>query len=170
MFDFIDKLRHITVLDHAQAPVLDRHAEATRREGTNEHQLLGILADIDEAAGARQARTKFAHIQIAFAVGLREPEKGCIKPPAVIEIELIGLIDNGLCVDRRAEIESSRRHATNDARFSRKREQISDFFFVGDVRDTLRHANAEIDNAICIKFERRTACDDLSLAHFHGRH
>ena len=115
MFDFTDKLRHIAVLDHAQAPVLDRHAEATRREGTDEHHLLGILTDIDEAAGAGEARTEFADVQIAFAVGLGEPEKGCVKATAIIEVELIGLIDDGLRVDRRSEIESACRDAADDA-------------------------------------------------------
>ena len=75
MFDLTYELRHISVLDHPQAPVFDRHPEATRREGTDEHQLLGILTDIDETAGASQARTKFAYIQVAFAVSLRKPEK-----------------------------------------------------------------------------------------------
>src|SRR6516165_7302301 len=79
MFNLTYKLCHIAILDHAQASVLDRHAETTRREGTDEHDLLGILTDIDEAAGARQARTKFTDIQIALAVSLREPKKRCIK-------------------------------------------------------------------------------------------
>src|SRR6516225_1746589 len=83
MFDLADKLCLITILDQAQASVLDRHAETTRCEGTDEHDLLGILTDIDEAAGARQARAKFAHIQIALAVGLREPKKRCVKSAAV---------------------------------------------------------------------------------------
>ena len=156
MFNFIDKLHHITVLVDAKVPVLDRNTEASRCECADEHQLLGILTDIDKAAGARQARTKFAHIQVAFAVSLREPKKGCVKPAAVIKVELIGLIDNGLCVNRRSKIEPSCRHAANDARFGGKREQISNFLLVSDGCDALRHADAEIDNAVCIKFERRT--------------
>jgi hypothetical protein len=66
----------------------------------------------------------FAHVQIAFAVSLREPKKGCVKPSAVIKVELIGLIDNGLRVDRRAKIESSCRHAANHAGFSRVLDQF----------------------------------------------
>ena len=170
MFDLADKLCLITILDQAQASVLDRHAETTRCEGTDEHDLLGILTDIDEAAGARQARTKFAHIQVALAVGLREPKKRCVKPPAVIEVELIGLIDNGLCVDRRSKIEASRRHTANDARFSRECQQIRNFFLVCDVCNALGHSDAEIDNAVRIELERRATCDDLSLAHFHWRY
>ena len=33
MFDLTFELRHVAVLDHAQAPVFDRDPETTRREG-----------------------------------------------------------------------------------------------------------------------------------------
>ena len=104
MLDLADKFREVALLDDAQASALDRHAQATRGEGADEHQLLGVLADIDEAAGARQARPEFADVQIAFAVGLCEPEKGGVEPAAVIKVELIRLIDDGLRVDRRSEL------------------------------------------------------------------
>ena len=96
MLNFSDKFRHVAVLDHVQAPVLDRDAEAPRRKGANEHHLLGVLTDVDKAAGAREARAEFAHVQIAFAVGLREPKKRRVKAAAIIEVELVGLVDNGL--------------------------------------------------------------------------
>ena len=148
----------------------DRYTKAARCECADEHQLFGILTNIDKASGTRKTRPKLTHIQISLAIGLREPEKGCVQPAAVIKVELIGLIDNGLCVNRGSKIEPSCRHAANDARFGGKREQISNFLFVGDGCDTLGHADAEIDNAVCIKFESSTPCDDLSFAHFHRSH
>src|SRR4051812_16750853 len=105
MLNFLNKFRYVTVIDHMQAPVLDLHPLATRREGANEHHFLGILTDIDKAPGARQARAKFAYVQIAFTVGLREPKERRVKTAAIIKVELIRLIDNGLGVDRRSEIE-----------------------------------------------------------------
>src|SRR3954451_4964810 len=115
MLNFPDEFRYVTILDHMQAPVLDLHPLAAGREGANEHHFLGILTDVDKAAGTRQARTEFTHIQISFAVSLREPKEGCVKSAAIIKVELVGLVDNGLCVDRRSKIKTSCRDASNDS-------------------------------------------------------
>ena len=65
-------------------------------EGADEHHLLGILADVDEAAGARETWAKFADVQIALLVRLGKTEEGGIKAAAIVVVELIGLIDDGL--------------------------------------------------------------------------
>src|SRR6516165_6554313 len=116
MFNLRNELHYLAVLDNTKVSVLNRHAETTCRERADEYQLLSVLTDIDKPSSARQPRSKFADVQVALAVGLGEPKKGCIKAAAIVEVELIGLIDHGLCVDRRPEIEASRRHAANDAR------------------------------------------------------
>jgi len=152
----VTKLRHITVPGDAQGSFFDRNTETTCRKCADEDQLLRILADIDETSRARQTRTEFAHVQIALTIRLREPKKGGIEAATVIEVELIGLVDHRLCVDRRAEIEPSRRHAADDARLGRKRQQICNLLFICDVRNAFRHPNAEIDDTIHVQLESRS--------------
>src|SRR5262245_61146012 len=55
VLDVEDELLQLAVFDDAQATVLDPNLEASSRKGADEHHLLGILADVDEAAGAGKA-------------------------------------------------------------------------------------------------------------------
>ena len=80
---------------------------------------------------------------------------------------MIWLVDDRLRIDRRAEIEASGRYAADDTGFSGQRQQVRDLLLVGDVGDTLRHTDTEIDDTINVQLERRTAGDDFSFAHFH---
>ena len=50
-----------------------------------------------------------------------------------------------------------------------ERDEISDLFFVGDGGDAFGHADAEIDDAVGLEFERGAARDDFSRAVFHRR-
>src|SRR5262249_56308169 len=88
---------------------------ADRRKGADEHHLLGILADVDEAAGPGEARTELADVQIALLIRLGETEERRIEAATIVEVELIGLIDDSLCIDRGAEIEPARRDAHDDS-------------------------------------------------------
>ena len=113
--------------------------------------------------------TKFAHVQIALLVRLGKTEERGIKAAAVVVVELVGLIDNGLRVDRSAEVEAACRHAANDSRLGRQRHQVRDFFLIGDARNAFGHADAQIDDAVGIKLQRRAPRDDLSFVHLHRR-
>ena len=53
-------------------------------------------------------------------VGLGQTEKGEIEAAAVVEVELIGLVDDGLGIDRRAEIQTAGRHAADHAGLGRQ--------------------------------------------------
>ena len=57
---------------------------------------LRVLADVDEAAGAGQPRAELADVEVAFAVGLRQAEERDVQPAAVVEVELVGLVDDRL--------------------------------------------------------------------------
>jgi hypothetical protein len=52
----------------------DAHLQVARGEGADEHHLVRRLADVDEAAGARQARAELADVEVALGVGLCETE------------------------------------------------------------------------------------------------
>ena len=88
---------------------------ARRQEGAEEHQLFRVLADVDEPAGSGEFRPELADIEIAGAIDLRKPEEGRIQPAAVVEVELIGLVDHRLGVDRRAKIDAAGGNAADHA-------------------------------------------------------
>ena len=72
VFNVTNELVHVSISDDAQTAVFDRNLQSARRKSADEHHLLGILADVDETAGARKTRPEFADIQIALLVRLRE--------------------------------------------------------------------------------------------------
>ena len=109
-------MRALRFFHDGQLAVGQRNALASRAEGADKDHLLGILADVDEAAGAGKLGTEFADVEIARAVDLGKAEKCRIETAAIIEIELIGLVDHRLGVDRGAEIDAARRDAADHAR------------------------------------------------------
>ena len=72
------------------------------------YDLLRVLADVDEAAGAGQPRAELRHVEVTLLVGLRQPEEGRVEAAAVIEVELIRHVEDRLRVGRRTEIRGRR--------------------------------------------------------------
>src|SRR5262249_58928264 len=62
MLDLADEFLHDAVVDDIQSAVFDGELQSAGREGADEHHLLGILADVDEAAGPRQTWPEFADV------------------------------------------------------------------------------------------------------------
>ena len=85
---------------------VDDLGSARRQEGPQEDQLLGVLADVDEPARSGQFRAEPADVDVALGVGLGHAQKRRVQAAAVVEVELGGLIEDGVAVDRRAEIRS----------------------------------------------------------------
>jgi hypothetical protein len=138
-------------------------------EGADEDHLLGILADVDEAAGAGKLRSELADIEIAGAIDLGEAQKRRIETSAVIEVKLIGLIDHRLGIDGGAEIDAAGGDPADHPGLRRQGNEVDDPLFVGHCRDALGHADAEIDDAVGFELECRAPCDDLAFAHRHRR-
>ena len=69
----------------ARADILPAGAERA-----DEHDFLGVLTDVDEAAGASELGAELADVEVAMPVDLGEAEKGRVEPAAVVEIELVG--------------------------------------------------------------------------------
>ena len=169
MLDFVDEFRRGAFFQNPELAVLDRHVEVTGVERADEHRLLRVLADVDEAAGAGQLGPELADVQIAFAVGLGEAEEGDVQTASIVEIELVRLVDDGLGVGRGTEVESAGRHAADHAGLGGQRDEIDDLFLVGDVGDAFRHADPEVHDAVRLDLERGAARDDLALVHLHRR-
>ena len=81
--------------------------------------LARVLADVDEAAGAGKARAEAADVDVALRVDLRHAEAGQVEAAAVVEVELLVLVDHRLGVDRGAEVQPALRHAADRRRARR---------------------------------------------------
>src|SRR4030095_13910231 len=83
-----------------QAAVLDGILRAAGGEVPHEHNLLGVLADVDESTAAGDAIPEAARVDVALAVTLREAKKGAVESATVDEIELGTVIDQRARGDR----------------------------------------------------------------------
>ena len=97
------------------------------------------------------------------------PRKADIQTAAVIEIKLIGLIDQAIHVGRRSKIEPAVRHAANGAGFRGQCQIFDDFLLVGDVGHAFRHADAQIDELLGLSSKAARRAMIFLGAHFHRR-
>jgi hypothetical protein len=137
--------------------------EAARGERSCEEYAPRALADVDEAACAREPRSETAHVDVAVAVDLRHAEARHVEPAAVVEVELLVLMDDGLGVDGSAEVEPALRKSADDAGLRGQRDVSQHLLFVGDRGDTFGHADAEVHDAAHRQVECAPACDHLAL-------
>ena len=130
--DRVDELALPPLGGDAHAAVLDRDLQPAGREGAGEHQLARVLADVDEAAGAGQARAEAADVDVAEPVDLGHAEAGQVEPAAVVEVELLVLVQQRLRVDRGAEVEPALRHAADHAGLGGERQVVEHPLLAGD--------------------------------------
>ena len=72
-----------------------------------ENKLAYILADVDEPPGAGKMRTEPADIDVAGAIDLSHAEAREVQATAIIEIDLLILMQQRLRINARTEIEAS---------------------------------------------------------------
>src|SRR3954471_23497278 len=137
--------------------------ESAGREGSAEHDFPRVLADIHEDADTDDRVAEAADIHVAFPVHLSEREKGNVETAAVVEVELIGLVDHRVVVLSRAGIGPHQRRAPNEALLIRQHDLVKEAFFRRDRRHARRNASAEIANGTWGDLHGGPARDDLSL-------
>ena len=93
-----------------------------------------------------------------------------VETAAVVEIKLIGLVDDGLRVDGGAKVQASGRCAADDARLGCQGNEVGHLLFGRDGGHTLGHANAQVHHAVGAQFQRSAARDAFARAHGHGHH
>src|SRR5215471_18262537 len=163
MFNLPDEFCHAPLAHDGKSAVLDLDLQLAGHEGPNKHHRLGALRDVDETARSRQPRTKARHVEIAAPVHLGEPQKGAVKPAAIIEVELVGLVDDGLRIDGSSKVEARSWHAADDARFRRHGHEVADALFSRHGGYAFGHADAEVDHGIGLQFQRGAPSNDLAL-------
>ena len=169
MLNLPEELFPGSFLPDFQKAVVDRHLQAVGGEGPHEHHFPGVLADVDETPRPCKPVAEFAHVEISLLIGLGQPEKAAVEPAPVIEIELIGLIDDAVCIDGRTKAQAPRRKPADDPGLGRKRDVLEDLLLMRDAGDPFRHADAEIDDAVAFELEGGPAGDDLASACVHDR-
>jgi hypothetical protein len=169
MFHSVHEFPDVAIVYDLQCAVVIDDLHFARDKGASEYDLLGVLADVDEAAGTSKARPEFRDVERAELIGLREAQKRDVEAAAVVEIELVGLVDHRLRVDRCAKIHAAGGYAADNAGLCGERDEIGDLFFAGDGGDAFGASDAEIDDAVWFEFERGAARDDLSRAVLHRR-
>ena len=167
VFHLPHELDAVGLVQDPELSCLDSDLQAAGAEGSDEHNLLRVLADVDEAARPGQLAPEPADVHVSFAVGLREPQEREVQAPAVVQVELVRLIDHRLRVGGRAEIQSSGGNSADHSRLGRQRDQIDDPLLGGDLGDALGHADAQIHQAVGPQLQGGAAGDDLALAHRH---
>src|SRR4030095_7358735 len=108
MLDLGDELGRRGVAPDPEASALDPDLAVAGAEVADEHDLARALADVDEAAGAGKAWGALRDVDVALGVGLRQAEEGDVEAAAVVEVELVGLVDDRLGVDRPAQARGAR--------------------------------------------------------------
>ena len=126
------------------------------------------MGNIDKAARTGQAGAEFGNVQIAFAIGLRQPQKGHVQAAAIVKIKLAGLIDNGVGIGGGAKTQTAGGYAANHARLGGERHQVDNPLFGGHVGNAFGHADAQIHHRIGAQFHGGATGDDFALAHGHG--
>jgi hypothetical protein len=73
--DPLDELRVAAFADDPDRAIPDRDFESAGAEGAHEHDLLRVLADVDESAASRNALAELAGVDVALRIALAEAEK-----------------------------------------------------------------------------------------------
>src|SRR6266545_3948092 len=124
LLDDRDELRVPALPDDGQPSLLDCDREPARREGPDEHHLLAPLADIDESSAADQPPRETAHVDIPRGIALGHAEDRHVETTAVDEVEHGGMIDDGLGIHGRSEVETAHGDSADDAGVDGERHQI----------------------------------------------
>ena len=99
------ELSCVALAENAQPPAVRGDLQISRGKCADENDLLAVLAYVDETTCAGQSGTEATDIQVALALRLRQAQERNVEPTTIVEVELVGLIDDCLGVDRGSEIE-----------------------------------------------------------------
>ena len=98
-----------------KAAVVAGDLEPAGREGAAEDHVPGVLADVDEAADADDLVGEAADVDAPRRIDLDEGQEGEVEPAAVVEVELVGLVDHRVVVLRGAGVGPGQRRAADEA-------------------------------------------------------
>jgi hypothetical protein len=113
-------------------------------EGAAEHHLARVLADVHEAADADDLAVEAADVDVAACVDLREGQEGEVETAAVVEIELVGLVDHRPEIPRRAGLVAGRRRAADQSLLVGEHDHVEHVLFRAHDADAGRDAGTQV--------------------------
>ena len=137
-------------------------------KGPCEHDFLRPLGNVDEPARTTHASAEAADIHVATSIHFCERKKGDVEPPAVVEVELVGLVHHGLVVKPCAGVFADRRYAAEDALLNREGDFFVEPFLGGDLRDAVRYAVAKIHHGARKKLHGSPPRNDFADVHWQN--
>ena len=103
----------------------------TSCEGSHEVHGLGILANVDESACSSKLGTESTHVYVPPCIHFSQPKEGLIESTPVIEVKLVGLIDDRLGIGDRTEALANSGYAADAPCVHGQGDHIEDVLFVG---------------------------------------
>ncbi|CAN4045420.1 DNA topoisomerase IA, partial [Dysosmobacter welbionis] len=157
----VDELLLGALLDDHQLAVLAGSLQALGGEGAAIDHLLGILRNVDEAAGASQTGAELGHVQVAVGCRLRQAQEGHIQAAALVEVKLDVVGDDGHGVGCGAELGAAHGHAGDGAGLHSQGHLVGDALLRRHVGNFFRRAGAQVHNGILGQLHGGPAGDDL---------
>ena len=161
MLHLVDELLLGALLDDHQLAVLAGSLQALGGEGAAIDHLLGILRNVDEAAGASQTGAELGHVQVAVGCRLRQAQEGHIQAAALVEVKLDVVGDDGHGVGCGAELGAAHGHAGDGAGLHSQGHLVGDALLRRHVGNFFRRAGAQVHNGILGQLHGGPAGDDL---------
>src|SRR5271156_1896054 len=144
--------------------------EPTCCESAAENHAFGILTDIDEAPRPYDTVTKATDIYVAAFINLSKREEGKVKAPAVVEIELIGLVNHGVIIAPSPGFVASCGHATDEPLLVGQHDRVDRLLLCRDGGYPRRYSGSKIANSATEQFESSAPSNNLADGEWHCSH
>ena len=109
-------------------------------------------------------------LTLPLRVSLRHTEERRIQTAAVVEVELGGLFQDGVAVDRGTEIRSAGGHSADDPRLRSQNDVAEDVLLGGHTGDAFRDPDAEVDHRVGTQFHCGAPRDHLAHRQLEWRY
>ena len=165
LVDSFDELLGFAFLEDLDFAVFDSDFQAASRKGAAEVNIRCLLGNIRETAAAGNVATELADVDVARCIALSQTEVSDVQTAAIVEVELIGVVDDSIGIAGRTETSTALRYATDGATFDGQGNGIGDTFFTGNGSNVFRSTDAEVDDSVFSQFQSAAAADDFLSAH-----
>ena len=115
-----------------------------RVERAAEHDLLGILGNLDEAARPDEGTSEVRHVDVAVGIGFPHPEERDVHAAAAVVVELLDRRQDGIGISRRAEQRVVQQLPVVDALLDAHPQGVTGSLLGDHAEDPARDAEAEV--------------------------
>ena len=112
LVDSFDELLSFAFLENLDFAVFDSNFQAASREGAAEVNVRRLLGNVGETAAAGNVGTELADVDVARTIALSQAEVSNVQTAAIIEVELVSMVDDGIGITGRTEAGTALRRAS----------------------------------------------------------